>query len=59
MTPQKAILLLTRDKDNLSSVDMKDLAEAEELGIQALKRELEYRRLSPKREWNLLPGETE
>ena len=58
ITIKEAIKRLRQDIDNPGSVAIEDVNEAEELGIEALKRLKELRLLyfDPPRE--LLPGET-
>ena len=59
MTADKAIELLKTDLLIPGSVDKLDFQDAEQLGIEALKKWKEYR-ASDKSWWgNLLPGETE
>ncbi len=59
MTLDEAAKLLRSDIDFPGSVDILELAKAEELGIKALEREESWRRLHPHLAIQLLEGETE
>jgi len=59
MNLPKACEILKADLLEPGSVDKLDFQDAEQLGIEALKREMLFRERVPKKEWSLLPGETE
>lgn len=59
MTIDQAIELLRRDIDNPGSADIQDLNEAEQLGIEALKRVKDAREVGGYGSWYFLKGETE
>ena len=59
MTINKAIEILQQDLDDPGSVDISDLNTAQQLGIEALKREKEWRQRYEPLNPQLLPGETE
>lgn len=58
MTLQEAIKLIQKDIENPGSVCLEDLNPAQELGIEALKREIHVRTLHKPNPLDLLPGET-
>lgn len=55
----KAIEVLKRLKEGGEATIQEDIADACQLGIEALKREKEYRLTRGNRTFDLLPGETE
>lgn len=59
MTLEEAIELQNLHLQHSDQVEHHDLDEAVKLGIEALKRELLFRERVPRKEWSLLPGETE
>ena len=59
MTIDEAIAILGRDNKTPGHIPLDVVKEAQKLGIEALDREQECRADNPKREWVLLPGETE
>lgn len=59
MKLEKAIEILTQHQKGTAPLILPDLPDAEKLGIEALKREREYRPKREPRNFDLLPGETE
>ena len=59
MKIDEAIRLLRSDIDNPGSVDIQDLNQAEQLGIEALGQFVLLRKAFPIFMYALLPGETE
>ncbi|GAH94550.1 unnamed protein product [marine sediment metagenome] len=58
MNPDKAIELNKESEQSLRKHKFIDHADAIQLGIEALKREKEYRPRTEPRNFDLLPGET-
>jgi len=58
MNIERAIKVLAFEELYPGNSSTSELAEARQLGIEALKRELEYRESMPPKEGELLPGET-
>lgn len=58
MTIEKAIELLQQDLNDPGSVGIMDLNDAKKLGIEALKRLQELRKMKYVTYFNPLPGET-
>lgn len=59
MRLDEAIEILRRTYAPSNDPALKDFNDAIKLGIEALKRELEYRESMPPKKGELLPGETE
>ena len=59
MTLDEAMNILEEDTDGFNVVSLENRYGAEKLGIEAIKRELLFRSRVPRKEWSLLPGETE